>query len=887
MKITTRFLLAAIALILLLSLFACKSGGNPNETDDLTDPNVTGTEALTEEPGIVLISPEGETDYQLVRPENSSAKMTDTISALYRQISEKYGASPSSFKYTSDWEKEGATRPAREILIGDTNREESQSILAQLGNNGYAVALVGEKLVVCGKNDESTMQAIYYFTERFLGGSSLEIPENFSHICLTPPEIISYSPENLYYYEDVYTPTIKIKFTSDSEIDLEASSLTVGGEDFTSSATWDVTSVTLSGVTFEAGDYEAQLTLVDADGDIYRHKQNFSCGDGSVMNLYRGEVHSHTSESDGAGTVTQAYEYARDIAKLDFFAVTDHSNSMTRTILETKHAKISAELNQPGSFAAIYGYEQTYNINSGYFGHLNVLNTLTYTTRDVNLTAFYKIMARNPDAVVMFNHPGYSWGNFLEYGKYDTGIDKVLNLSEIKGSGYDIEYALSLTKGWHVSPIYNEDNHSANWGNASDACGYALAPSLTRQNIIEAFQKNRTYTTTDGSLKIYYKINGEWMGSRLDNPDSLEVSVEISTDKPIGIGIISLVAEDNIVVATATAGSEKNYTWNITLTPEYDYYYIKVQNSSFWAATAPVWIENRDILNVTGLEQSLLIDNSGDNDYGVRALVKNSSASAITDVTVSFYKSATSGFRTSVAPFATVNLGTLAAGAEASAEAFTSYSLSANRVTAILTGKQDGKIYGDTSYTILSQLYMTEVLPLMPGFNGVTIPFCYMELYNNSDTTLNLSSYSIRYYPSAGSNVSKGSFTNNTWNLSGTIKPHSTLVVWFKSSDKLTVADFNEKFGTNLVEGENLLVLSNVKTLATAKPVQLELLSGSTVVNRIWYNWGENTGDVKSNKSINYDYNHFYTQTSVQISTDATPSPGKLTETQVPVARTK
>lgn len=43
---------------------------------------------------------------------------------------------------------------------------------------------------------------------------------------------------------------------------------------------------------------------------------------------YFGQLHSHTAEnSDGAGTLVEAYSYAKDVAKLDFFAVTDHSNA--------------------------------------------------------------------------------------------------------------------------------------------------------------------------------------------------------------------------------------------------------------------------------------------------------------------------------------------------------------------------------------------------------------------------------------------------------------------------------------------------------------------------------------------------------------------------------
>lgn len=485
----------------------------------------------------------------------------------------------------------------------------------------------------------------------------------------------------------------------------------------------------------------------------------------------------------------------------------------------------------------------------------------------------------------MFNHPGYKWGNFLEYDLYNEEIGKVLTLTEIKGSGYDTTYAHSLARGWHVSPMYNEDNHNPEWGGKSEACSYALAPSLTRENILEAFRRNRTYTTTDGTLKIYYKINDEWMGSRLDNPDSLKVSVKISTEHSSGIGNISLVTEDNIVVASADAGTKMSYTWNLDISPDYDYYYIEVSNSSYWAATAPIWIENRNLLNIAALDQSLLVNNNGDDDYGVKASFTNSSSAEMTEVTLSFYKSPLGGFDAGSMPFATVNVGTVAAGASTSAEAFTSCSLTDNRITAVVTGKTGGKSYNDTLYTLVSPVYMTEVLPSMAEFNGVKTPFCYMELYNNSDDILDLSSYSIRYYPNAGASDTK--LKANTWALSGSIKPHSTLIVWLRTSKKLTAADFNINFGTSLVEGRDLLILSATKTLPVKNSVQIELMSGNSVVNRIWYNWNYTLNEIKDGKTITFDYNRNYTQTSVKTSADTIPTPGRVVSSQVPEVVTK
>ncbi|MCD7887040.1 MAG: DUF3604 domain-containing protein, partial [Clostridiales bacterium] len=50
-----------------------------------------------------------------------------------------------------------------------------------------------------------------------------------------------------------------------------------------------------------------------------------------TYNIYFGQLHSHTNYSDGAGSITDAYEHATEVHEttdtLDFLAVTDHSNS--------------------------------------------------------------------------------------------------------------------------------------------------------------------------------------------------------------------------------------------------------------------------------------------------------------------------------------------------------------------------------------------------------------------------------------------------------------------------------------------------------------------------------------------------------------------------------
>ena len=869
----------ALIILLLITLASCRSTPPGTELPDTTLPDTTlsdstlegddsTAEATTEAPlpppdGLLLAGPSLDTICTVTYPASDST-LQAAAEALIAYIN---GIIPNA-----------QLRAVADNVQVDTEYRITVSAADSALSSGYAVKLSGKEITLSGKTTETVLDAVNYFKSCCLTRGYLAIDEALSFTSSTGPEVLSQYPEKYYYYEDVYTPSLAYTFDAKT-VDTSKSRLVVSGEDLTDKAVWGDGIVTLTGYTVGAGDHTVLVALANKKGDVEVFETTFSCGDGSVMHLYKGEIHAHTSDSDGKQTILEAYTYARDVAKLDFFAVTDHSNSFSNETYQNKHLPNADQFNDPGTFAALYGYEQTYNINTGYYGHLNTINRVSLTSRNQHLDEFYKLMSLDEDAVVMFNHPGYTWGNFVEYDLYSPEIDAVLNLTEIKStSAANYEYALSLTKGWHVSPVYNEDNHEANWGAAKDACGYVLAPALTRQNIIDAFNKNRTYTTTDQTLKIYYQINGEWMGARLDNPDNLHFSVQLSTELKDGLGVISIIAEDGIIVASYTVGSSKSYTWEFDLAPLYDYYYVKVESGSNWCYTAPIWIENREQLTVDEMDLELVINTSDKSDQRVQTTVTNNSAETMTNVTVTFYLSSISGLNLAkTSPSATITVGDIAPGASVTVHADLRYNASIPRAYAIVKGTQNGKDYGAVKYMEISTVYFSEILPFTS--RGGEDAFEFIELYNNSDAVLNLANYKMRYYVKAGAKAAD--LEANTWTLSGQIQPHSTLVLWIvSSSSKLTIADFNKNFGTSLVEGKDIVRIVGAN-IPHSKPVQLELLYGSYVVARAWYNWGANN-DMRLDRSVVFNYPTNYTMTAQVAESRVIPTPGKLDEGQMP-----
>lgn len=863
---TKRNFMSVIALLLALITVVSCGPTTPVEIPDTTEAlqiTDTTTEAIfnpTVPEGVLLAGPEITSSCAVVYPAGATT-LRDAAENFANYFTKLIPGSSFTFRSPN----ETANEDYQIVITTDAAIESS-----------FSVKLDGKAINVTGKDTANTLQALSYLKLTAYVDGYFAIPEALDFVSGDGPVLFEYTPENLYYYEDVYTPSFFYKF-ADTMINKEACRLVIDGIDVTDKAVWEFGRVTLDSVTVDPGEHTAILCLTDDKGSVEMVETLFTCGDASEMNLYSGELHAHTGDSDGKETVKEAYKYARDVAKLDFFSVTDHSNSFKNDVYQNKHQSNADYYNEPGKFVALFGFEQTYN-NATYYGHLNSINYKTLTTRSTLLENYYAKMGTQEGAIVMFNHPGYKWGNFCEYEFWSEEFDKVVNLAEIKGKSYDVEYALCLTKGWHVSPLYNEDNHAANWGGAYEYCGYALAPSLTRQNIVEAFQKNRTYTTTDKTLKIYYKINDEWMGSRLNNPDKLKVSIDLSTGKAIGLGTVQLVAEDNIVVAQQSLGRKKEFTWEFELDPLYDYYYVRVSADTTWAVTAPIWIENREELTITGITQELVKSPASGKDQRIIAHVKNNASVALTDVVVDFYTSTNSGFSiVTKTPLASVKLGELAAGAAVEAFADLAYSESSNRIYAVVSGNANGQKYGAVNYCEISNLYFTEVLPQCQ--QGGATAYEFIELYNNSNQTINLGSYSIRYYAKPGANAD--SLTENTWKLTGTIAPHSTIVLWFAGENStLSIADFNKRYGTNLLGGKDIVVIVG-KNLPEKNPVQLEILHGTKVVSRCWYNW-EGDLNIIPDRSVTFNYPTCYTFTARVDKVRTAPTPGKLLEDQMP-----
>ena len=379
------------------------------------------------------------------------------------------------------------------------------------------------------------------------------------------------------------------------------------------------------------------VTVKRADNKETSKTWSFTIGE-ATFQRYFGQLHSHTQYSDGAGSLDSALAYVKalpDNANVDFVAFTDHSNyfdsknnpNVEAALYDTSLVKDSdpshswatykntvAAFNaaNAGKMVAIAGFEMTW---SGGPGHINTFNTpgivsrnnttLNNKTKDAGLQAYYKLLSQTEgvDSISQFNHPGTTFGNFIDFGYWDAVVDTRMYMVEVgNGEGqigaggyypsYE-QYIMALDKGWHVAPTNNQDNHKGRWGNANDARDVILTDDFTEDGIYAALRARRMYATEDKNLELDYTVNGNMMGSIIDVPEKLNFEISFNDpDRTDSIAKVELVVNSGKVAYTWDSAADlAKGSVSVELAPEYTYYFVRVtEGDGDLAVTAPVWV---------------------------------------------------------------------------------------------------------------------------------------------------------------------------------------------------------------------------------------------------------------------------------------------------------
>ena len=383
------------------------------------------------------------------------------------------------------------------------------------------------------------------------------------------------------------------------------------------------------------GNTTVALHVMRKDGVAGNKTWSFITGK-SDYQPYFGQLHSHTTYSDGSGTLETALDYVASLpesANVQFVAFTDHSNyfdavsaanpadalndkeQMTPAskALWEGYKQIIAEFNEGhNDIVAIGGFEMTW---SGGPGHINTFDSdglvsrnnaeLNNKSGDAGMKLYYETINKG-DSMNQFNHPGTTFGNFADFSYWDEATDDHMFLVEVgNGEGqigaggyypsYE-QYILALDKGWHVAPTNNQDNHKGRWGNANDARDVVLSNDLTEEGIYKAIRERRVYATEDKNLHIDYTVNGMPMGTIFEEtPETLNILItNYDPDNVDTTAMVELVSNGGKVVKTWSDRKDlEKGTFSAEIVPEDSYYFVRItQSDGDKAVTAPVWVSS-------------------------------------------------------------------------------------------------------------------------------------------------------------------------------------------------------------------------------------------------------------------------------------------------------
>jgi hypothetical protein len=365
--------------------------------------------------------------------------------------------------------------------------------------------------------------------------------------------------------------------------------------------------------------------------------------------VFFGNLHSHTSYSDGSSTPERAYRHARTDpeARLDFLALTEHNHAEAlgpdnegigktpalyngpddRSLIKT-----AQRMTEDGRFVALYGQEFS-TISSG--NHVNVFDVGQVI--DVQKGRFDLLLthlASNLDsagrpAVIMLNHPK----NSLEVEPKEYGRDDFPSEAEwvrrmgaqarliqiINGPGQargenlrparpdEDAYFKYLNLGFKVAPTADQDNHEENWGSATPARTAIVATELTKASVLDALRMRHVYATEDRNLRIIIKVNGRLCGDVISPSPAGQLSIQyrITDDDEPNAEYAIQVFRDAVggptarMVTSVTAEEDGEGTIeDIGVGGQPQYIFFKVvqfnhDGSEEYAWTAPVWFQNQ------------------------------------------------------------------------------------------------------------------------------------------------------------------------------------------------------------------------------------------------------------------------------------------------------
>ncbi|HEV8079672.1 MAG TPA: T9SS type A sorting domain-containing protein [Chitinophagaceae bacterium] len=381
-----------------------------------------------------------------------------------------------------------------------------------------------------------------------------------------------------------------------------------------------------------------------------------------VNNYYFGSLHSHSDYSDGnkdrpGYTPAKDYEYAMTAQCMDFLGISEHNHFSSpdnpgNTITNFMKGPVQADsfTNVHPNFLALYGMEwgvisngghvviygdgmnKLYGWESGSGGWGATNNYDVYVPKSVYTGSTGLFKAINNDIATntfaTLAHPNSTDYNNLANTAYDITADNAIvgsavasgpafstntTYSDPSSMSYLWYYQTMLSKGYHLGPTIDHDNHNTTFGKTSASRTAVIAPSLSKTDFVKAMRDMHFYATEDCDTKVDFTVNTKIMGTVFSDRNAPVISVTLSdattsTSSAI-IRIISGRPGSGVtpVKIDSIIGNTLYFVDNSLNNGETAYYYADINNGSARIVTSPIWY-TRTCSNSTTTENTTACD---------------------------------------------------------------------------------------------------------------------------------------------------------------------------------------------------------------------------------------------------------------------------------------
>jgi hypothetical protein len=342
----------------------------------------------------------------------------------------------------------------------------------------------------------------------------------------------------------------------------------------------------------------------------------------SPRRLVWGDLHGHSQMSDGTGTPDDYFSYARDIARLDVIALTDHDHWSVRPLdeypkLAESILQSALKFHEPGRFVTIPGYEWTNWLH----GHRHVLyfddqapifsaidpatdrpDELWDALRGRPALTFAHHSAGEPVATNWFYPPDPELEPLTE-------ISSVHGMSEAADAPLPVRGAIpgnfvrdALLAGYRLGFVGSGDSHDGHPGLAHLVSGQSglaaiFTESLDRPALFDAMKQRRTFATNGIRPFMEVFIDETFMGSTLPEADD-DHTLRVRYEATAPIERVDLVRSGRIASLEDGDSFSLEFERKIPRLQPGEFHYVRIiQEDGGVAWSSPIFAADRSAIS--------------------------------------------------------------------------------------------------------------------------------------------------------------------------------------------------------------------------------------------------------------------------------------------------